>query len=153
MDDYVTKPIDPQELFAVIERHLLFRVLVADDHADSLVLAGRIFTEIGWQVTLAANISQCVWECKNSRFDLILLEAMMPGMEPEKIASLTDNLAKETGRRAHITVLSGDINREIHDRCLAVGINDFLVKPLTKEIVTTLINDLRTQKKTSPLPA
>lgn len=147
MDDYITKPIEPAELYAIIERQLLYRVLVADDHPISLKLAGRIFTDIGWQVTLAENVNQCIWECNNSSFDLILIDILMPDMDTNRIAQIINNHVKKTGKYTHIVAVSGVIDEELYEQCLSAGIKDFFEKPLTKEVVTTVINKLRIMYK------
>jgi len=140
MDDYITKPINPHELYTIIENHLLYRVLVADGHQMSLNLAGRIFTEIGWQATLAENSSQCVSECKKSSFELIIVDILTADINLEEITSVLAEKTLETGKKTHIAALSSVIDTDVYNRCTSVGIKDILEKPLTKKTITTLIN-------------
>ncbi len=147
MDDYLTKPINPSDLYTLIEKQLLYRVLVADDHPISRKLAGRIFSDIGWQVTLAENFNQCNWECNNSSFDLILIDLLMPGMNIATIANTITNRIQETGKYTHIIAVSGVIDVDLRKDCFSVGIDDFIEKPLKKDVITTLINSLKIRNK------
>ena len=140
MDDYITKPISPTELYTAIERHLLYRVLVADGDGMSLSLAGRIFTEIGWQVTLAENSSQCLWEGTKSSFNLVIVDVLTADIHLEEIASLIRDKNAETGRRTRLAAMSSIIDSGVQSRCTAAGITDILEKPLTTRKISTLIN-------------
>jgi PAS domain S-box-containing protein len=150
MDDYIPKPIDPTELYAAIERQLLNRVLVADTDPISPRLVGRIFSNTGWQVTFVENINQCIWECNNSNFDLIIIDILMPGVDISRVKQIINNRQEKTGKHTNITVLCDIIDEELPRACLSIGIDDFLERPITKERVTTLISDLKIQNTFSP---
>jgi len=135
MDDYVTKPINTTELYATIERHLLRRVLIADDHLSSLKQAGRIFTEAGWRVTLAENIDQCLWECENFSFDLIIVDFFMAESNLAAIAERVDRKKRMTGKFSQILATAGHVDENLQKRCAAVGIQKIITKPLTPEKV------------------
>ncbi len=143
MDDYLTKPIDPVKLYTVIEKHLLYRVLVADDHPTSLKLAGRIFTEIGWQATLAVDYRQCLWECTNSNFDLILIDLNMTEIDLASITQIIVKKKEETGLGTQLIATSGFIDEELKERCVSAGIEEIIEKPLTKKRISTLLNSMK----------
>lgn len=143
MDDYVTKPINTTDLYMAIERHLLYRVLVADEQLSSLELAGLIFTEMGWQVTLAENMTQLLWECRNSAFDLIVVDAKMAGFEDGSIAGIIEESRKGPGRYTYIVATTTSPEDEVKQQCAAAGIDYILEKPLTQEHITTYINSIK----------
>ena len=106
-------------------------------------LAGRIFTDIGWQVTLATDSHQCIWECDNSNFDLILIDLMMTELDLQKISEVMAAKNKETGIRTHLIATSGIIDEELKARCDQAGVTEIIEKPLTKKAITTLLNSLK----------
>ncbi|MEE4242621.1 MAG: response regulator [Desulfopila sp.] len=143
MDDYVTKPINTTELYMAIERHLLYRVLVADEQLSSLELAGRIFTEMGWQVTLAENMTQFLWECRNSVFDLIVVDTAMPCFADGSIAAIIEKNKNILGRHVYILATTASTKSEVENACIAAGIDHVIEKPLTNEDITSYINSIK----------
>ncbi len=143
MDDYVTKPINTTELYTVIERHLLYRVLIVDYNDADLEVAGRLFTEIGWQVTLAKTATQCVWECANSSFDLILVDMATEQIDINAIAAIIEEQRTTTGKSTHLIAMAAEFSQEQLRRCAAAGIEDHLQKPLNQEVVTNMLNTMK----------
>jgi PAS domain S-box-containing protein len=141
MDDYITKPIDASELYMVIERHLLQRVLVADDELQSLESTGQLFTEMGWQVTLAKNIDQCFWECRNSTFDLIMVELDMVKLSIEELCSIITKRTKETGKRTALRFTATSEATHSEEKLL-VGVENILIKPLSRETLAKSMSKL-----------
>ncbi|HKJ65352.1 MAG TPA: response regulator, partial [Desulfopila sp.] len=143
MDDYVTKPIDTTELYTIIERHLLYRVLIVDNNDAALETTGGIFTEIGWQVTLAKTTTQCLWESTNSSFDLILVNVDSEEINLKTIAAIIEEQRKSTGKPIHLIATAEDFSKEKLRQCASAGIEDHLQKPLNHEIVTDLLNTMK----------
>lgn len=146
MDDYITKPIDATELYMVIERHLLHRVMVMADEPASLKHTAGHFSEIGWQVTLAETIDQCFWECRNSTFDLMVVDAAMAKMDIHRLYQTLQRRIAETGKITSILVIAASADDPlIHGLDLAQHGVTIAEKPLTK---SGLIEYLDAQKYT-----
>ncbi len=133
MDDYITKPIDASELYMVIERHLLQRVLVADNDLRSLETTGQIFTEMGWQVTLAENIDQCFWECRNSTFDLIMVDLIMLQHNINSLCSILKKRTAETGKNTTLRLIVTAVDNDTLKTYSTTCVEDILVKPLNRD--------------------
>ncbi len=83
--DYVTKPIDWEQLAHTLRR---FRacdnagnILVVDDDPDLRALASRHLVPLGWNVLEAANGRQALDRLATFRPDIILLDLLMPEMD------------------------------------------------------------------------
>lgn len=144
MDDYITKPIDATELYMVIERHLLHRVMVVSDNPVSLKETAGIFSEIGWQVTLAENLDQCFWECRNSTFDLVVVDAAVARMDIPSLYQTLQRRIAETGKKTSILAVAASAddplvqNLDLNKQNVTIA-----EKPLTK---TGLIQYLDARK-------
>jgi diguanylate cyclase (GGDEF)-like protein len=57
------------------------RILVVDDEADLRLLTSFALEDAGWEVATAASGSEALAILGVSRFDLVLLDSMMPGMD------------------------------------------------------------------------
>ncbi len=144
MDDYITKPIDATELYMVIEQHLLHRVMVVADDPVSLSETAGLFSEIGWQVTLAENLDQCFWECRNSTFDLVVVDAAMARMDISRLYRTLQRRLAETGKKTGILALAASADDPlVRDLELEKQVVTIAEKPLTK---TGLIQYLEAQK-------
>jgi CheY-like chemotaxis protein len=118
--DYLTKPIDREQLAAVVSR---FRnaeggpaaVLVVEDDAATRDMMVRALTQTGWQVASAENGLVGLTKLKEHVPDLILLDLMMPQMDGfEFIGELRNN---EQWRRIPVVVVTAkDMTPEDHVR-------------------------------------
>jgi two-component system, sensor histidine kinase len=55
--------------------------LIADDHAVSRMVLARMLEDAGWRVTAVADGTGAVSEAAAKRFDVILLDGRMPGLD------------------------------------------------------------------------
>jgi len=104
-------------------RHLL----VVDDEPMALVLAKRILSEAGFEVTTAQSGFECLdlFRKQPHKYDMILLDLSMPFMDGEETFGRLRTI------RPDIIVLlsTGFIAQERLDRMLAAGMAGFLRKP------------------------
>lgn len=113
------------------------RVLIVDDSADAgEVLAMRLERD-GYTVARATDGTQALAAVAQQRFDLILLDVRMPGL------SGFDVLAHIRRTRGlldlPVIMLSGRDDTADVVRALAIGANDYLVKPLDFRLVRARI--------------
>ena len=92
----------------------------------------------GLQVDVAADGSEAVALSARSRYDLLLMDCHMPGMDG--FAATAAIRATERGGDAcvivAVTALAMDGDRE---RCLAAGMDDYLAKPFLREDLVTML--------------
>jgi len=131
MDGYLTKPLHAGEIFKAIEQQLLDTVLIANDDPASRTTISRFFTDLGWQVTLAKNGKQALYECNNSRFDLILIDNEMPGLDGLEAVRINRAKEVEFGFRSLIIAVTGLDAKDNKELCLAGGMDGFIEKPIT----------------------
>jgi CheY-like chemotaxis protein len=103
------------------------RLLVVDDEPMALVLAKRIFSEAGFEVTTAQSGFECldIFRKRPHLFDLIVLDLTMPFMDGEETFVRLRNIKPDV-----IVLLStGYMEQERLDRMTAAGMAGFLRKP------------------------
>lgn len=103
------------------------RILLVDDHSDSLI-ALQLFLEMsGHQVQLAANVEQALRLVKEWMPNVVFLDLNLSG----QFDGLT---LGETLRRSHPTLrlvaLSGSIRQDVHERLTRAQFNGYLTKPV-----------------------
>lgn len=103
-------------------------VLLAEDNLDNQRLISMYVTNTGANVVIVNNGQEAVEQAVANAFDLILMDMQMPVMGgAEAVKWLRD-----TGNQVPIAMLTANAMREEKDRCLKLGANDFLTKPIDK---------------------
>lgn len=133
-----TPPAAPEETAAatqaaVVKREL--RVLVVEDNPINQAVLEAMLTKLGHSVGLAENGIQALEALAQGSFDVILMDCQMPEMDGFEA---TRRIRRgEAGGHVQIPIvavtahtLDGD-----RDKCLAAGMNDYLAKPVTSELL------------------
>ncbi len=116
--DYLTKPIEPDRLAAVLRRYRggpgRRRVLLADDDTDLRQRLRGLLEEEGWAVGEAADGRAALAELADRPPDLILLDLLMPGMDGFEFL---DELRRRGAGSVPVVVLTAkDLTAADHDR-------------------------------------
>ena len=82
-------------------------VLVADDDELICMLIARALQPRGLQVTLAHTAEQSIAACSTSQFDLVIVDAHIPGLDLRACLALLEN----NNPHSPILVISGDLDR------------------------------------------
>ena len=107
-------------------------VLVADDNAVNREVAVAMLEESHCRVTLANDGRAAVRAARERRFDVILMDCQMPGMDGfEATAAVRRNEAERGAPPTTIIALTANVLARDRERCLAAGMNGFLGKPFT----------------------
>src|SRR3569623_642955 len=108
-------------------------LLVVDDAEDNRLLLKAILERAGHRVLLAANGAEAVAVCQAQQPAMVLLDVMMPVMDGYEAARL---IIAQAGRRfvpiLFLTALTDD--RQLA-KCLEVGGDDFIVKPINQVVL------------------
>lgn len=105
------------------------RVLLAEDNPINALLARTLLEREGCKVDRVADGEQAVAAAVAGAYDLILMDLRMPGLSGVEAA----RALRAKGVAAPIVALTADAFDEDRRACLAAGMDDFLVKPLTQE--------------------
>lgn len=103
------------------------RILVVDDEPAARVLANRVFSEAGYEVTTVQSGFECLerFRKRPNGFDLILLDLSMPFMDGEE----TFRRLRDIHPDVVVLLSTGFTAQERVDRMLAAGLAGFIRKP------------------------
>ena len=105
------------------------RILLAEDIPTNQKVATRLLEKIGCSVLVAENGAVAFEKFKAERFDLVLMDCQMPGMDGYETTTVIRGL--ESGRsRVPIVALTANTQPSDRERCAAAGMDDFLAKPI-----------------------
>ena len=115
-------------------------VLLVDDDPNTLGSLARAFRLSGFEATVCDNAPRAVQLAADNRFDVILSDVVMPGMDG---IQLLEEL-RGRGIATPVIMISGQANVEMAVRATRLGAADFLEKPLsTDKLLLTVGNVLR----------
>jgi signal transduction histidine kinase/ActR/RegA family two-component response regulator len=106
------------------------RVLVAEDNSVSQQLAAEVFKRLGCQVDVVGNGREAVEAFKRLPYDLIIMDCDMPVMDGFEATAHIRALEDDTGRHVPIIAMTASALQGDAERCLAVGMDEFMSKPL-----------------------
>jgi two-component system OmpR family response regulator len=120
-----------------------YHVLVVDDDRELRALVSKYLTEHGFRVTPAANGREMMNAIEVGRFDLVVLDLMMPG---ESGLVLCQKLRERSGPPViMLTAMGSEVDRVIG---LEIGADDYIAKPFSpRELVARIKAVLRRAAK------
>lgn len=122
------------------------RILIADDHADTLVTLSALLTDEGHEVRTLNEGSSVIELMRNFDPDVCILDIEMPGKDGFLLArELRD---RRVGERPMLIAISGVWVRP-SDRFLAimVGFDHFFQKPAEPATLIRVLNEFREGRK------
>ena len=112
------------------------QILIAEDDPDINRLLGRILEKEGYQVTSAFSGSEARLLLKTVRFDLIVLDLMLPGATGEE---LVEEIRKNSTTPILVVSAKG---QEDKLNVLKMGADDFISKPFDVTEVAVRVSSL-----------
>jgi CheY-like chemotaxis protein len=104
-------------------------VLVAEDNAVNRLYIGALLERMGHSAHFVENGLEALQAVQEHRFDIVLMDVHMPVMDGIAATGAIRALATPAARLP-IVALTADAYADTRTRCLAVGMDDVLVKPL-----------------------
>jgi len=102
------------------------KILLVDDSDDNRLLVSRMLMFYGASVTSAASGEEAIHLAEHGGWDVILMDMQMPIMDG---FAATQEL-RSRGYEGPIIALTAHALPEEKERCMAVGCNDHVTKPV-----------------------
>lgn len=109
------------------------RILLVEDNKINQQVAQELLEEVGLDVTIANHGGEAVEWLKRENVDLVLMDIQMPEMDGYQAALLIRrDLGLET---LPIIAMTAYVTTADQERCLAVGMNGYIPKPIDLNIL------------------
>jgi PAS domain S-box-containing protein len=112
------------------------RVLVVEDIAINQLLMKTLLDEFGFERDLASNGKIAIEKLQTQRYDIILMDLQMPEMNG---FDATDYIRNKMNLKTPIIALTADVTTVDLAKCKAVGMNDYIAKPVDERILYSKI--------------
>jgi signal transduction histidine kinase/CheY-like chemotaxis protein/streptogramin lyase len=115
-------------------------ILLAEDNVVNQKLAVRLLEKRGHRVAVAADGSSALALYDTRRFDLILMDIQMPGMDGFEATAAIRDRERHNGRRTPIIAMTAHAGSEYNERCRSVGMSGYVTKPVDPTRLFTAIH-------------
>ena len=113
------------------EASALFHLLLVEDDPVNQRFTKSILNRSGYRVDVANNGIEAIKMLGLKEYALVLMDCRMPGMNGyEAAAVIRDPTSGVRNHTIPIIALTADSFTEDRDKCRAVGMNDFVPKPV-----------------------
>ena len=158
---YLTKPVDEADLYDclvevldetrrgphLVTRHSLreqrpavtAHVLVAEDNDVNQKVAAKILEKLGYSVELAENGREALAACARRRYDAVLMDGQMPGMDGYEATRRIRLRETHGARRVPIIAMTASAMKGDREKCLEAGMDDYVSKPVTPEALEAVL--------------
>jgi CheY-like chemotaxis protein len=114
------------------------RVLLAEDNPVNQLVARGLLTCLGCDVDVAANGQEAVRLFAAARYDLVLMDCMMPGLDGYEATAAIRRIEPADGRTPVVAMTASAMQGD-RERCLAAGMDDYLSKPVDRAALARVL--------------
>ena len=113
------------------------KVLVVDDYDDSRSMLVRFLGAVGYETVEAASGAEAVQKALSEKLNIIIMDLRLPEMTGIDAA----RELKQHPTTAHVPIIAYSAlpSRQFKERALQAGMVEFLVKPVSPEVIQEAI--------------
>src|SRR5436190_213532 len=118
------------------------RVLLAEDNAINQKVALRLLERLGYGTDVVGDGRQALARLDHAAYDVILMDVQMPEMNGLE-ASRAICARWAANERPRIIAMTAEAMQGDRDKCLAAGMDDYIVKPVTLDRLAAALTKCR----------
>lgn len=118
------------------------KILLVEDNLLNQKVVIFNLRKLNYEITAKINGRDALDEFKNNTYDLILMDIMLPEMNGLEITQEIRKFEKENNIENPIPIIALTANTYDNDRekCIGVGMNEYLAKPFSSQQLIDMIN-------------
>lgn len=123
------------------------RILIADDSiTDQMCLRALLEAEGYKHIVLTNNGCEALEELENGDYDLVFMDILMPQMDGFEAVRLLRQREDLTSTHTPVIALTSYALKAIQNKCLSVGMDGYLYKPVHKENLLQIFTQLQAEE-------
>ncbi|SHI80920.1 PAS domain S-box-containing protein [Hymenobacter daecheongensis DSM 21074] len=112
------------------------KILVVEDIALNQLLMKTLLEDFGFEMEVAGNGRIAVEKLRTTRYDIVLMDLQMPEMNGFEA---TEYIRTQLRLTVPIIALTADVTTVDVEKCKAVGMNDYISKPIDDKLLYSKI--------------
>jgi PAS domain S-box-containing protein len=126
-------------------------VLVAEDEDVHHALLSGLLVGRGHRVVSARNGREALAELSRHRIDVALLDLQMPEMDALEVTAAVRDRERTAGGHLPIVAMTASTLQHDTDRCLAAGMDRFVTKPIARDLLFRIVEELSAEFAPGPV--
>jgi PAS domain S-box-containing protein len=126
------EPESETEIVALDTEIKNIKVLVVEDMALNQLLMKTLLDDFGFERDIASNGKIAIEKLQSKSYDIILMDLQMPEMNGFEA---TDYIRNKMNSKIPIIALTADVTTVDLAKCKAVGMNDYIAKPVDERLL------------------
>ena len=127
------------------------RILLAEDNGTNRLIATRILEKKGLHIDSVQNGQEALDIIQKKKYDLVLMDCQMPEMDGYEATRLIRKQETEYAiseeQRIPIIAMTAYALKGDREKCIAAGMDDYLIKPIDPQMLFTVLKKWLPQKK------
>lgn len=116
-----------------------YKILVAEDNVINQKVIKLTLEREGYKIDIAEHGEIAVTMAKETQYDIIFMDVHMPLMDGYEATVQIRQNEKENHRHVPIIAFTASVLQDDMNKCLKVGMDDFIAKPVEKyQLINTL---------------
>ncbi|MGQ1889524.1 response regulator [Thermophagus sp. OGC60D27] len=116
------------------------KLLLVEDNVLNQKLIFLTLSKYGFQIDVANNGKEAVDKVKNKRYDIILMDLMMPVMDGLEATRIIRQREREWGQKNLIIGLTANTYDADRDKCINGGMDEYMAKPFDIEQFNQIVS-------------
>lgn len=117
------------------------KILVVDDNPMNRMLVVKVLQKKGFETDIAENGKIAVFKVGNNKYDMVLMDLQMPEMDGYEATKII-RARQDTKKDIPIIAMTAHAMDGEKERCLALGMDEFIPKPFYPEELYEKIKEL-----------
>lgn len=131
--------VEPESVFPVINPGEI-KILLAEDNQTNQQVARGIFGKLGYQIDIVENGREVLNSLAEKKYDIIFMDCQMPEMDGfEATTQIRNDQTGTLPGEIPIIAMTAHAIKGYRDKCIAIGMNDYIAKPFAAEAVANAI--------------
>lgn len=127
------------------------RILVVDDNAVNRRLVQALLHPLGHELEYATTGREALEMISRNDFDVVLMDLQMPEMDGLEATRTIRAAEHDTNRHLKIIAMTANVMHGDRERCLAVGMDHFVGKPIRAQELLSAIDQVLHSRVEAPV--
>jgi len=138
--ELATLPL-PEDINRVKNKYADTLVLIAEDNLINQKITANLLRNLGVESEIAANGHEALNSCLKQHYNLILMDLQMPEMDGMEATKAIIEHYHQLGKQPPpIVAVTANVMGNVKEECLAVGMVDFITKPISPESLKKVLD-------------